>query len=793
MDEKIIELNLLKEVNEKEHQHEELEFIYVVEGNYTVTYEAEKYTLGKEDMVLINKGREHSVVSFGENCLVCRLCFSYYSIVKQTGEKFILFMCNSTQEKDYRYAELRNLLKDLLIEYSGGGKKNFYTLTGLEYLVLGYLLKHFKLSSVSIEDSSGFDLDTKLAYIRTYIHDHYMDRAIVTKLAEELFVSASSLSRYYKKATGESITQYLQKSRVKKIEEQLILKNTSITQIALESGFSTAAAMNKLFKQYTGMTPGEYRRRNRGAEQKPEKDESLINKLRLKEVLSEDIEKNKWKGVTETARIDVKQERQAVKKKVRFITAGKAALLKNANMQKQILQMQKELGIQYIRIWNVFSKQLISTAEQNQYYFHEMDSILDFCVENGLKLFLNMGNRSRGPLLNEVTKEEEIREEISFKSEKDWIHFLECFFSHICRRYGEAVVSSWIIEFSFFLDTKPYYPSMHYSSRQVWKLGHSIVKKYIPGGRIAAPGVYMEMGTELMKDLLDAFWKTECIPELFTFCSSPLNTSEKNIQLQNMNHSVRFSEQIEDIKKELGRRGFQGEYCMTAWKDIPIDRNYVQDSCYRGSTMLKNILENYDRIDSMGSWYASDLSYDISSSGLLCGSSGLLSRDGVCKPAWYALQFLNRMGDYKIAQGGHYYTTADRDGRIYILCYNSTSYFAGYEYSENEEAGGAPKLFRMESELNLELDIRNLTEPGHYTIQEEIVNDEIGNVLYEWKRLGFEKNLSHEDIEYLKKVCTPQRKKTYVHVQEDQLILNVVMAANEMRLITIEHEGDRII
>ena len=147
-----------------------------------------------------------------------------------------------------------------MIEYSGGGKKNFYTLTGLEYLVLGYLLKHFKLSSVSIEDSSGFDLDTKLAYIRTYIHDHYMDRAIVTKLAEELFVSASSLSRYYKKATGESITQYLQKSRVKKIEEQLILKNTSITQIALESGFSTAAAMNKLFKQYTGMTPGEYRR-----------------------------------------------------------------------------------------------------------------------------------------------------------------------------------------------------------------------------------------------------------------------------------------------------------------------------------------------------------------------------------------------------------------------------------------------------------------------------------------------------------------------------------------------------
>jgi YesN/AraC family two-component response regulator len=53
--------------------------------------------------------------------------------------------------------------------------------------------------------------------------------------------------------------------RIKKAKELLLNtneKDLSITRIALEVGYPNAAAFNRAFKQFTGLTPSEFRKKN---------------------------------------------------------------------------------------------------------------------------------------------------------------------------------------------------------------------------------------------------------------------------------------------------------------------------------------------------------------------------------------------------------------------------------------------------------------------------------------------------------------------------------------------------
>ncbi|MGL6258253.1 AraC family transcriptional regulator [Vibrio sp. WXL210] len=66
---------------------------------------------------------------------------------------------------------------------------------------------------------------------------------------------------YCKKLTNLSPIQYLHCLRVKKAQQALMTSSSSITDIALDCGFSSSQYFNRVFKKLTGETPHEYRQR----------------------------------------------------------------------------------------------------------------------------------------------------------------------------------------------------------------------------------------------------------------------------------------------------------------------------------------------------------------------------------------------------------------------------------------------------------------------------------------------------------------------------------------------------
>jgi AraC family transcriptional regulator len=86
------------------------------------------------------------------------------------------------------------------------------------------------------------------------------DQLSLESLAQESGYSRVHFIRMFKAATGRSPHNYLLNMRIERVRELLANPALSLTDIALECGFSSHSHMTRAFRQLLGVTPSEYRR-----------------------------------------------------------------------------------------------------------------------------------------------------------------------------------------------------------------------------------------------------------------------------------------------------------------------------------------------------------------------------------------------------------------------------------------------------------------------------------------------------------------------------------------------------
>jgi len=80
------------------------------------------------------------------------------------------------------------------------------------------------------------------------------------RMMMETRLGATHLTEIFKQQTGDSPVAYLKRSRVARSERLLATTERSVTDIALECGFSTTQLFCRVFKQFTHRTPTQFRR-----------------------------------------------------------------------------------------------------------------------------------------------------------------------------------------------------------------------------------------------------------------------------------------------------------------------------------------------------------------------------------------------------------------------------------------------------------------------------------------------------------------------------------------------------
>lgn len=92
-----------------------------------------------------------------------------------------------------------------------------------------------------------------------WINTNYTQAFSIKKMARKISLGERTFLRRFKKATGELPNTFIQKVRVQKAKEFLVNTNESFESITGMVGYSNTSSFRRLFKEMTGLNPGEYR------------------------------------------------------------------------------------------------------------------------------------------------------------------------------------------------------------------------------------------------------------------------------------------------------------------------------------------------------------------------------------------------------------------------------------------------------------------------------------------------------------------------------------------------------
>ena len=761
-----LEYKIVKAGSGENHMHTDLIVLYVLEGEMSVRYYGDKIRMKKDDILLINSGMEYGI-SGVRDAIYGTASFSIGIISQIMDKKSLMLYVDSARDVLHTYQDLRDILQEMTAEYVLNSHKTRAAMDSLMLRLLDCLIENYQLGQGQIEADEN-DTDARMRQMMQYIINHIHEEISLSDLADEMFVSTSTLSRIFKKSTGMYFTDYVMRLRVRTSLGLLRTSEQNLTQIAMNCGFSTSAAFNRSFKKVTGMMPSEYRKKYQvsvESEEQENRDELEIReKLRKKgyQYSRQDNRKEYELSLSELSPVSYKQVWN------RCINIGSLYELSRANTQFHVVYLQEHLHFKYIRLWNIFSeKMMVSDGKTlGQYNFDLINQVLDFMVVHHLKPFLDLGRRPDTAIRSQGKEIYYKEEYIHFASREIWRDALRAFLDNVISRYGIEEVNGWIFELArdFHTENNRIYEDEHYDFFEAWKIAHRAVHEKVPaalfGGFSAVIGIDRDFAAKFYKRCV----KEKYLPDFVSFILYPYENvrgaNGENLQrvaTSNMWFEQEQVLQMKSLMKEVGLE--ECRLFLSEWNNSIGNRNYLNDSCFRSAYLTAKTVELWGMTDMTAVMGGTDwVSNYIDTNKVLNGGVGILTKDTIGKPAFYAFSFLEHMGTQFLSKGDNYLLTKKGNGDLYLLCYNFCWFRQNGLMDDDEIDLDRIRLIRYEDERKLEMKflIRGMTERGEYAVKKRSLNKQSGSVLDEWGRLGYEKKLNREDVKYLQAISVPR-------------------------------------
>lgn len=97
---------------------------------------------------------------------------------------------------------------------------------------------------------------------KEYLNQHLREPVPMSALVRRVGFSRSHLFAIFKSVTGMTPNDYYLRIRIEKAQQLLARSDCQVTDVALETGFSSSQYFSSVFRKYTGQTPVEYRNKS---------------------------------------------------------------------------------------------------------------------------------------------------------------------------------------------------------------------------------------------------------------------------------------------------------------------------------------------------------------------------------------------------------------------------------------------------------------------------------------------------------------------------------------------------
>ncbi len=258
------------------HWHDEMEIVKVQEGSGSVCIDNKWLSVHKGDILFINPRVIHSFTMYKQENMVTDTILFNPRILESTNTdactiKYLAPLINGqylvtrivrTKHPDYHVFDQN--MTTIFQAYNDG-------VPGWEMAVkanLFWILYHlyrlglvYKTQTIDEEQESE---SVKPAI--DFIREHYHEEISVGKLAALCGYSETYFMKLFKKTTGMTCVDCINRVRLSQAANYLLSSPSDIIDIALSVGYNNVSYFNRQFKAVYGSTPKEYRRQGRAQE-----------------------------------------------------------------------------------------------------------------------------------------------------------------------------------------------------------------------------------------------------------------------------------------------------------------------------------------------------------------------------------------------------------------------------------------------------------------------------------------------------------------------------------------------
>ncbi|SHI61318.1 transcriptional regulator, AraC family [Clostridium cavendishii DSM 21758] len=374
------------------HWHNSIEILFVLKGSITVSVDTDNYELMDRELEIINVDEAHRIYSSNDDNRVLIFHIDPYFFEKYYSDiENMVFYTNSSDDgaqESEKYDVLRTFLAIILCEFIQRGDNFDEEIESTLVNLLYHLINNFHYLMYEKEDLKENEEQLERYHrIAKFIFNNYNNNITLQDIAKKEFLSTHYLSHEIKSAIGYSFTDLINLTRIEESVKLLLDTDKTLSEISEDVGFSHTRYFNKHFKNYYKCTPLQYRKKYKVNEANFEKQKKLellllpdsINYLNY---YLEDYDRFNYENKITKINIDMASDLGEFNKTFKeCLNVGDAFDLLIEDNKDILDELQEEIGFNFVRLLNVFSKDMGIFPGAKFYNFNRACDVFEY-VEN---------------------------------------------------------------------------------------------------------------------------------------------------------------------------------------------------------------------------------------------------------------------------------------------------------------------------------------------------------------------------------------------------------------------------
>ena len=454
----------------------------------------------------------------------------------------------------------------------------------------------------------------------------------------------------------------------------------------------------------------------------------------------------------------------------------------------QIKTAVDELGFRYLRFHDIFHDVYGTVRKVDDrfvYDFSGIDRLYDALLARGIRPFVEIGftpdamTTSRSTIFY-------WKGNTSHPQPGPWTDLIDAFTRHLVQRYGAPEVHQWLFEvwnepnldgFWEHADQKAYFELYANTVRAI--------KKVDPAIKVGGPAT---AGAAWVPELL-AYAKANALPVDFVTTHTYgveegfLDEFGKSDRKLSPNPDSIIGD-VRRVRKEIEASAYPGlPLYITEWSTSYNPRDKVHDSYVSAPWILSKLHGTRGYAQAMSYWTYSDLFEEPGPpDSAFHGGFGLMTREGVRKPAWFAYKYLHALRGNELPSTDASVLAATQGDSTAVLVWDWQN---AEQPASNSVYYGKP--IPATASRPVRLSLQGLT-PGDYRVQVQRTGYKANDAYTAWLEMGSPKTLAADQLSQLQALTadTPEVSST-VHVGGDgTLQWKLPMRSSDIALFTLE-------